>query len=510
MDNEINYSNSVLERLWKNIDINRNNQFLIDWRGNSFTAFEFKQLILAASQDLRIYGISRSDRILIMAEPSIELIAYIFAVYTLGATIVLADPQMGSENFKSRVESADVRWVIEDPKISIINKYSFIKPILKFLDIWYPEKIQSILNIRMHDKKWLLKQRINTINSNVFLPNDSEMMVVFTSGTTARPRGVMHTFESIDKTISSIKQEVGIESNDSFYASQLYFLLIGLIIGKKVFLPNNKKFNPKEFIKYSNNYSLSAAFLLPYEGERILKHIQNNKIQFPNSYKTILFGSAPITRGFLARFESIKNNSSRIYCVYGSTEILLISKTTLEDKLMFDGDGDFLGRVVKEVAVNISDDSEFLISGQGLCNKYLNETRPLEYFESGDIGRITDKNELIMLGRKKDMIIKNGINIYPSIFESVISKIPGIIQASIVGVYDHSIEDEKIILFIVTNGTITKNKIYNLLGRGPYSIDSAAMPDELIIIKEMPLSGRSKKINKNVLREIAKEKLCIE
>ena len=78
--------------------------------------------------------------------------------------------------------------------------------------------------------------------------------------------------------------------------------------------------------------------------------------------------------------------------------------------------------------------------------------------------------------------------------------------------YDDNEEDEKIVLFVVSNTDtlVFKDKLKKLLTTGQYSIDSYAIPDEIIFIENMPRSGRSKKIDKGILQSITRKKLCIQ
>jgi acyl-coenzyme A synthetase/AMP-(fatty) acid ligase len=143
-----------------------------------------------------------------------------------------------------------------------------------------------------------------------------------------------------------------------------------------------------------------------------------------------------------------------------------------------------------------------LIAGPQMYTHYLGDSKA-EFFFSGDLGTVNENGSIVMLGRKKDMIIRKGYNLYPGIFESTISKIPGIQECAIVGQYDDATEDEKVILFIVkeTNSTISQSDIETRLRNGQYSIDAQAFPDAIIFINELPRSGRSKKVSKAELRK---------
>jgi len=338
------------------------------------------------------------------------------------------------------------------------------------------------------------------------------MLVVFTSGTVDKPKGVVHSYLSLFNALSVITSEVSISKNDFLYASQFYFLLIGIMVSSRTYIPKKAKFKASKFIDISRKFDITSAFLLPFEGELIYKYLNNKDSFIPNTFKTILFGSAPVTKGFLYHFSQICNASLKVYGVYGSTEILPISLIEMNEKLNYKGEGDLLGKPVSGVGIRISEDKELIISGPQLFARYLGDEERAECFYSGDLGEIDQDGNIILLGRKKDMIIKKGFNVYPTLFEVNISKIPGVIECSMVGVYDSKIEDENIVLFVVSSipEQIFKSKLIKFLKSGQYSIDVYAYPDEIIFIKKMPRCGRSNKVDKDRLKIIAFKILCIK
>jgi acyl-CoA synthetase (AMP-forming)/AMP-acid ligase II len=219
-----------------------------------------------------------------------------------------------------------------------------------------------------------------------------------------------------------------------------------------------------------------------------------------------MFGSAPVLIGFLDRFSKITSPETEVLCIYGATEILPISMTTAKEKLAYDGEGDFLGTLLPGVIIDI-EAGEFLVSGPNLCSKYLHEKKALYRFTSGDLGFMTQDGKIVLTGRKKDMIIKDHNNVYPGLFEPTISKIKGVKNCALVGVYNESKQDEEIHLCVEKDYTALQNNeifikyLQKEIRSSEYSIDSYAFPDKIHIM-QLPLSGRSRKIDKLELKKI--------
>lgn len=503
------YSNIILDTLKNNLS-NAESCFIYDYKNRKITGRQIVESIEKIAINLLNFGIQKGDRVIFLVKPSIESVLYFFALLRVGAVVVLVDPEMGQENFISRIEFSKARFILQDVVLEKIEKYYFIKPVLKFLNIWFPDQLPIENRITVKNLESILQQEIIKINEEKIIGKNEDMVIIFTSGTVTEPKGVVHSYLSLFNALDIISSEISISKKDFLYASQFYFLLIGLMVSARTYIPKSKTFDPKTFFNVALKFDITSAFLLPYEGELIHKYCVENKTTISNSFKTILFGSAPVTKGFLSRFSTICNLSLKVYGVYGSTEMLPISLIEMYEKINYQGVGDLLGKPTKGVQIEILEDKEILASGSQLFVKYLGDKENAKYFYSGDLGEVDIFGNIVLLGRKKDMIIRKGYNIYPTLFETNISKIIGVIECSMVGVYDNKIEDEKIVLFVVSDSKNIsfEKELRKSLTAGQNSIDSYAYPDEIIFIANMPRSGRSKKIDKKVLQDLARKKLC--
>lgn len=499
------YENPIFTNLKNVLSQTPSKELLVDFKDRSLTSEQIIESIEKIAIMLVVQGIRKNDRVVFLAQPSIESILYFFALTRVGACIILVDPEMGQTNFIDRVTFSKARWILQDSILEKVEKYSFVKPLLRLFKIWFPEHLPI-----PNDKKITIQKLPSILTKDIskYVINEEsvdeheDLAIIFTSGTTGTPKGVVHSYKSLYAGIKLIIAEVPIDSSDYVYASQLYFLLIALNIPAKVYVPKSKAFNAQDFINTTTAQDVTSTFLLPYEGQKIYALCSFKKVMLPESLRTVLFGSAPVTKGFLSRFKTITPEQVKVFGVYGATEMLIISTVFMENKLAYVGEGDFLGTPLPGVKVQISDEHEMLISGPQMYAHYLGDTKA-EFFFSGDLGTVNADGSITMLGRKKDMIIRRGYNLYPGIFESTISKIPGIQECAIVGQYDDTTEDEKVILFIVkeTNSTISKSDIETKLRSGSYSIDGQALPDDIVFIDELPRSGRSKKVDKSQLRK---------
>jgi acyl-CoA synthetase (AMP-forming)/AMP-acid ligase II len=373
--------------------------------------------------------------------------------------------------------------------------------ILRVLGVEIPDIGQSIQVRKIQVRQ--PQRAVNIIDiKEVIVDSGEDAVIVFTSGTTAMPKGVVHTYSSILATLNLINDDLKPVESDIFYASQLYFLFIAFLTGATAILPQHQKFQPKIFAHNLKNFNVTKAYALPAECEELITFYGSYGGMLPAKLKSLMLGSAPVLTGFLSRLQKITSPNTEVLCVYGTTEILPISRVTMMEKLAFTGKGDLLGAPFSSVKVRIDGD-EIVASGPNLCRSYF-DSQPLDEYRTGDLGTIDDMGRLVLLGRKKDMIIRGNFNIYPTLFESVITGIYGVKQCALIGMYRHDKSDEEIILVVETDTTEPEEQFRARLKRelasGPYSIDAYAQPDRIVFM-QLPLSGRSRKVDKNVLRE---------
>ena len=134
------YSNIIINKL-KSTLINRDDFLVFDYKNRKITGEKILKSIEIVAVDLIDSGIVRNDKVIFLARPSIESIIYFFALLRVGAVVVLVDPEMGQENFISRIKFSKAKFILQDKILENIEKYSFIKPVLRFLNIWFPDNL---------------------------------------------------------------------------------------------------------------------------------------------------------------------------------------------------------------------------------------------------------------------------------------------------------------------------------------------------------------------------------
>jgi acyl-CoA synthetase (AMP-forming)/AMP-acid ligase II len=197
---------------------------------------------------------------------------------------------------------------------------------------------------------------------------------------------------------------------------------------------------------------------------------------------------------------SVAPSHTKITCLYGMTENLLVCQIDGMEKIHTTEAGDVVGKAFDGVELSIADDGEILVSSSQLFSRYLHQDNRESPHKTGDLGYINKEGILVLNGRKKDMIIRRDTNIYPAIYEKTIKNIPGVKEAVLIGKYSEKLHDEEVYLFVETE-MYSEQQLRKLLLSGRYSIDREALPDQIIFTK-IPLSGRQNKVDRKKLREL--------
>jgi acyl-CoA synthetase (AMP-forming)/AMP-acid ligase II len=193
--------------------------------------------------------------------------------------------------------------------------------------------------------------------------------------------------------------------------------------------------------------------------------------------------------------------------VYGLTEYLLVAAVEAAERLAHDErEGDLVGRSIGDARVRAAEDGELHVSGPALALGYLGGSVPVDEIATGDLGRIDGAGRIVLTGRRKEMLIRGGENIYPALYEGLLAERAGLGAAIMVGVPDaHA--DEAVVLFAVPrpgeDAVAARSRLVALLA-GPRSpLDSHAHPDAVLGLEEVPRAGRSGKPDRAALTRIA-------
>ncbi|MEC9325363.1 MAG: AMP-binding protein, partial [Actinomycetota bacterium] len=339
-------------------------------------------------------------------------------------------------------------------------------------------------------------------------PSDIQL-VLYTSGTTGRPKGVLHSHDSLHALITQLGRSWRIEAGDTFLVpspvahigGSIYAFECPLLLGTQAVLM--QRWEPDRAVALMLEHGCThMAGATPFL-EGLLAAAQRADTRLPD-LKVFICGGASVPPSLIRRATEYLDKAA-VSRVYGSTEVPVTTVGSLDDtERAADTDGH---PGIAEVAIV---DGEIRSRGPQMFRGYLHSEDnaaafdEFGYFRTGDLGRFTDDGHLVVTGRAKDIIIRNGENISPKEVEDILVTHPQIAEIAIVGLPD-SRTGERACAAIVASG-----------GRGPevadlheflvaHGVAKFKVPEQVRFVDALPKNDAGKVLKHVLKAELIKE-----
>lgn len=285
---------------------------------------------------------------------------------------------------------------------------------------------------------------------------DTVRMILYTSGTTGRPKGVLHTHNSIHALIRQIGGHWRVVAGDTFLVpspiahigGSIYAFECPLLLGSTAVLMH--RWDPDAAVALMLDERVThMAGATPFLNG-LLAAAERAATRLPE-LKVFICGGASVPPS-LIRSAAVYFDKAAVTRVYGSTEVPVTTVGSLDD---VDHAADTDGRPgIADIKLV---DGEIRARGPQMLVGYLHpedETAAFDdegYFRTGDLGSWVDDDFLVVTGRAKDIIIRNGENISPKEIEDILIAHPGIAEIAVVGVPDERTGERACAVVVATD-----------------------------------------------------------
>jgi acyl-CoA synthetase (AMP-forming)/AMP-acid ligase II len=462
-------------------------------------------------------GFGTGDVAVVAVEAGAAFLAVVYATMMSGMTLALIDPEMGPENYRAKIAQLKPAAAFVDSRLLLLQEHPLIYgPARRWFQAphlpWFGGALlvavgpwMPIVRRHLRLSRWLKRGPPAFLQTTGLPERGGEYAITYTSGTLAEPKGVLHGIDGLQESIRHIACVLGDPDAQRIATHLPHYMLLGISANVPVFVWKHSWPAAKK-IRFIEENRITTLFGPPSDFVPLLTFLENDNRHFPNALNLILLGSAPVHPSFLRRLRAVLAPDVRVVCMYGMTENLLVATATLAEKLAFDEGGDLVGRPVDGVEVRLADDGELLLRSPQCYTRYFHGTERPAWHPTGDLARIRNDGAIVLLGRKKDMIIRGNFNLYPALYEPTVCRIAGVEAAVFLGVYDEARADEVVYLVVepVAGSPLQdealRRRIAATLREGRLAIDRQALPDKIRLMK-LPRSGRSHKVDRNILRQ---------
>ncbi len=513
------YQSAILKKLAIVAEQSPDTILLYDDHG-AMTAAQLYADALHLAQSLIHKGFMRGDRVVLAAAPDRHFLVIVYALISLQACLAIIDPEMGRDNYRSKLRQFAPLWAFVDSRLLLLQEHPILRGLYFALSkkgAYFPytpgvRVIACGTWLPLWQRKYfysnLMRGPRRAPTSVQWQPadEDADFLITYTSGTLSEPKGVVHSSRTLQHSLNAITGLIHSDKENLMATYLPHYMLISISVGLAAVLYRAAQ-PPAAKLTFFEQRGVSTVMGPPGDFLPMIRYCEDNQILMPASLQHILLGSAPVTRAFLQRLIKVVHPHTRLTCLYGMTENLLVTNIDGRFKATYDVAGDLLGDTVPGVELKIVEDEIWLKSPQ-LFKRYFHLTDRPEWHATGDLGTFDAAGRLLLLGRSKDMIIRRNFNIYPALYEPTINTIEGIDEAVLVGVYDDMMQDERVYLIVEGSPDLSATRIMNLLRSGPYAIDQEALPDS-ILFQTLPRSGRQHKVDKMALRQLLRAQFNI-
>lgn len=280
--------------------------------------------------------------------------------------------------------------------------------------------------------------------------DDDTAVLMYTSGTTGTPKGVELTHANIYDNYNSVKDAWPFHTGNSFICVLPLFHSFGMLA--KLILPNFlgarvvlvPQFAPQKLAEYFNTYPECIFFAVAPMFNVLALLARTKGLKYPN-LRLCVTGAAALPMNIKNHWESVTGID--LYQGYGLTEASPAVSFNLPEAHV----PGTIGRSIKNVEVQIWDDDnhllpngeigELMVRGKNVMKDYYKNPEetartiaPDGWLHTGDLARMDDQGYITIAGRKKELIISAGENIYPLEIEDVLLSHPAVNEAAVIGV----------------------------------------------------------------------------
>lgn len=484
------------------------NKPAIVFKGQPITFLQLHDEAMRLAHALKNLGVQKGDKVGIYLPNCPEYIYSYLAVFCLGATGVPLDFMLKEDEIVSCLSHAEAKYLIYIPKENLTPAH---------LKAAVPS-LKTIVTCQVPcPESYLYSDITAKATTDDIAPNFSDTdqaLLMYTSGTTGKPKGVMLNYRHLDGSPEAMHHFVDLTDKDVKLCALPLSHIAGLIYIQNcilfgITLVLMERFHPVEFLRNVQEYKVTCFHVVPamYLAFLTLKNI--DKFDLSSIRWMVVFG-APSSPDMMRLFRAHCKNA-RLLNGWGMTETCPPNTVTPlnSDKI------ESVGKVAPHCEIKIVDDDgkelssgaigEIVIKGWVVTDGYYKDealTKEIKkngWFYTGDLGKFDNEGFLYIVGRKKEMIKVAGQIVFAPEVETALHKHPAIAEVAVIGVADEGLRGEAVQAFaVLKEGQSATSE--ELRAFAKEHLAHFKVPQKIVIMAELP-KNRVGKVDKEALRK---------
>ena len=478
------------------------------FKDQTISFFDLKSKVFQLAHGLTGLNVQKSTKIGLFLPNSPEYIYSYLASFCLGATVVPLDFMLKNDELISCLSHSETEVLIACVRPDV--DLEFIKKNVPSL------KIVIVLG-ETQAVSWQLPFHF-LMSGEGFSPLQvsptDPCMIMYTSGTTGKPKGILLNYRHLDGSPEAMKYFVDLTEKDiKLCAIPLShiggFIYIQNCILFGITLVLMDRFHPLEFLKNVTQYKVTCFHIVPpmYTALLTLKHIDQFDL---TSLRWVVVFGAPSSPEILERFHKYCPNA-KLLNGWGMTETCPPNTVTPLDNPKIES----VGKPAPNCEIQIVDDEdkvlptgqvgEIVISGWVVMQEYYKDPEGTAlakrngFFHTGDLGRFDEEGLLYIVGRKKEMIKVAGQIVFAPEVEAALCKHEAILEAAVIGVADN-MRGEAVKAFVVLKEGFSISPL-DIKYFAKEHLANFKVPHTIEIRESLP-KNRTGKIDKEALKQM--------
>ncbi|MDQ0216429.1 fatty-acyl-CoA synthase [Oikeobacillus pervagus] len=423
----------------------------------SFTYHQLNERVNQLSHGLKGLGVQKGDKVAYLAPNTLEMLEGFYGIFQLGAIMVPLNIRLKPDDYLFILNHSESKILFVDGDL-----YDLIVPI--------KDQLETVKTIIVHYKNedtneidydvWLNEQP-KTAFDRALLDENDVCSLLYTSGTTGNPKGVMLTHRNNYIHALSTMHHLRVTDQDKYLHILPMFHVNGW--GSPFYYTANgathvclRKPSPQAIFEHILKHRVSVMHMAPTVLNSLIQYHEENVPQIEQDVRVVIAGSAP-PPSFVAKVE--QELGWEFIQVYGMTESSPLSlfsrvRSHFEDlpikeqyRMKAKAGYAMIGtqvKVVNDLGEEVEKDGkqigEVIVRGNGVMLGYWkNQEATMEaiqngWLHTGDMGTVDEYGNVDIVDRKKDVIISGGENISSIEVEGVLYEHPAVLEAAVIAV----------------------------------------------------------------------------
>lgn len=495
------------------------------FRDRVFSYAEVEDQADSLAAALHGLGIGKGDRVALVMPPWPEFVVSLFAVAKLGAVAVPLNPRLTPPELQYMLRHSEAAAAVTvetfhgTDYLQLFEDMLPVLPELQYLitvgeeDLWYDDRVFQFEDLLSAG----VGREYPSPEAN---PERDVVALLYTSGTTGKPKGVELTHTNLLHAAGGTARALGLTPDDRVFGITALFHVFGLgpgllgtlLSGSSLVL--QEEFEPGPALDLIQTHGVTVHYGVPTLFMRELLEHQETPRDI-SSLRLGLVAGAPVSDGFLHRMEEQFCPEMRVgYSLTETSSTLAMTTGGDSPEKRYQTVGKALEgmeiRVLEEDRTELPVESlgEIAVRGPSVMRGYYRqpgETRNAfteeGYFLTGDLGMVDEAGYLHLVSRSKEVIIRSGVNVFPREVEDRILAHPAVREVAVVGVPDEVLGEVVAAAVVPIEGAIVTGGEIQAWCR--VTLTEHKVPDLVRFLDRLPLTGSGKVRKVELIRLLA-------